>query len=106
MSVVYFSPEATRLQRRRIFDANWWRRYNNYLTTPGWRLRRQLVLRRANGFCEGCGQRRAVEVHHMRYPRDCWPGSADWLAREKLFDLHAVCEQCHVDVHSRGVVNA
>jgi hypothetical protein len=25
----------------------------------------------------------------------------DWLAQEKLFDLRAICRDCHEDVHSR-----
>jgi hypothetical protein len=40
-------------------------------------------------------------VHHRRYPQDCWPGSQEWVAQEKLFDLIAICEGCHDDVHSQ-----
>jgi len=77
----------------------WWQRYNAYLISPEWRRKRALVLKRAGGICEGCGDKGAIQVHHLKYPTDCWPGSADWIAKEKLFDLRAVCIACHDDVH-------
>lgn len=83
--------EELRVQRRIA--------YYNYLQTPEWKAKRAKVLARANGRCEGCGERRATQVHHMRYPQDCWPGTPEWIAREKLFDLRAICTECHEDVH-------
>lgn len=77
----------------------WWRLYDAYLLSPVWRTKRARVLERANGYCEGCGERWATQVHHLRYPQGCTPGSAEWIAREKLFDLRAICQLCHVDVH-------
>lgn len=78
----------------------WWAAYNAYLSSPVWQTKRAKVLRRANGRCEGCGDRRAAQVHHLRYPQECLPGSAQWIAQEKLFDLKAICEVCHDDVHA------
>lgn len=86
---------------REDLQREWWQRYNEYLCSATWRAKRDLVLHRASGACEGCGERRAVQVHHLRYPRDCVPGSAEWTAKEKLFDLTAVCLKCHDDVHGR-----
>jgi 5-methylcytosine-specific restriction endonuclease McrA len=80
----------------------WWQYYNAYLLSPVWRNKRALVLRRAGGVCEGCGAHGAAQVHHLRYPQECWPGSEQWIAQEKLFDLRAVCLACHDDIHSRG----
>jgi hypothetical protein len=77
----------------------WRRLYDQYLISPEWHRKRALVMKRAGELCEGCGQRRATQVHHLRYPRNCWPGSAEWLAQEKLFDLRAICGTCHDDVH-------
>ena len=41
--------------------------YEGYLRSPIWQRRREAVLRRARGFCEACGQKRATEVHHLTY---------------------------------------
>lgn len=35
---------------------------------------RKAVLRRAAGCCEDCGERVSLEVHHLRYRREQWPG--------------------------------
>lgn len=88
-------------QREREEQAGrWWDAYNLYLSSPDWHHKRALVLRRAAGLCEGCGMNRATQVHHRKYPRGCAPGSEEWLAQEKLFDLIAICDECHEDVHA------
>jgi len=79
----------------------WQSDYFEYLSSPIWRGKRARVLQRANDMCEGCGCRRAWQVHHLRYPRNCRPGSDDWIRQEKLFDLRAICRECHEDVHQR-----
>jgi hypothetical protein len=84
---------------REELNRQWWEAYNEYLLTPTWRAKRYRVLRRAGNMCEGCGDRAATQVHHMSYPRDCLPGSPAWIAQEKLFDLRAICTECHGDVH-------
>ncbi len=85
---------------RAAYQRQWWDDYDRYLRTPLWRSRSACVLQRANGTCEGCGSRPATQAHHKRYPKECLPGSEVWIAKEKLFDLVAVCERCHEDVHS------
>lgn len=82
-----------------VRSTEWFQHYDAYLDTPLWRARRQRVLQRAKWLCEGCGDREATQAHHLRYPRDCVPGSPEWTAQEKLFDLVAVCDRCHRDVH-------
>lgn len=78
----------------------WWRLYELYLQTQTWARKRYAVLKRANFHCEGCvEQRPATQVHHMKYPRDCWPGTPEWISKEKLWDLKASCRLCHEDVH-------
>jgi 5-methylcytosine-specific restriction endonuclease McrA len=91
--------EAERKARRAAYHVEWWQAYEEYLLTPEWQRRRQLVMRRCNMICEGCGMRRAVQVHHLRYPQYCLPGSVRWLETEKLWDLQAACRECHEDVH-------
>ena len=98
-----WAVESAERDRQRAEDNRlWWQRYNAYLLTPTWQDKRRLVFRRCNGICEGCGSQRAVQVHHLRYPQGCWPGSSEWIAQEKLFDLRAVCIDCHEDVHPHG----
>lgn len=95
-----WAANAVERERQREENNRLWRRYyNEYLLTPTWRAKRRLVILRCGGVCEGCGSRPPVQVHHLRYPEGCWPGSADWISKEKLFDLRAVCIRCHEDVH-------
>lgn len=62
--------------------------YDKYLTSPGWRKRRAVVLIMAGGMC-GCG-RQATQVHHQSYMRQC----------EELFrDLRPTCRYCHAAQH-------
>lgn len=89
------AEERARQENKRL----WWRDYDNYLQTETWHNKRALVMRRAGGSCEGCGAQRAVQVHHRAYPRDCRPGSVEWIGKEKLFDLVALCVECHQDIH-------
>jgi 5-methylcytosine-specific restriction endonuclease McrA len=83
-------------------QAAWWAAYNRYLASAVWQRKRQLVMARCGGMCEGCASWPATQVHHLRYPRS-EPGSAAWIRQEMLFDLVAVCEDCHRDIHGRDV---
>jgi 5-methylcytosine-specific restriction endonuclease McrA len=65
-------------------------RYKQYLQSEAWRRRRELVLRRALGICEGCGQASATEVHHLTY---------DHVGNEFLWELVAICRDCHERYH-------
>ena len=73
--------------RKKFFE---W--YNEYLLTPEWKQRRSLVMRRANGICEGCLSENAIHVHHTNYTH---------VGDELLFDLVALCEACHSKAHWR-----
>ena len=64
--------------------------YNEYLKSEKWQQLRHKIFRRCHGVCEGCGDRPAVEVHHLTYER---------FGDELLFDLVGVCEECHEKVH-------
>lgn len=83
---------------------NWLLAYEGYMQSTIWGEKRRKVLERVRrthgGMCEGCGERRAEEVHHVRYPRGLEPGSRGWVAKEKLYDLVGICERCHEEVHS------
>jgi hypothetical protein len=69
---------------------DWRRDADAYKRSARWQLLRSKVLKRAANVCEGCGDRRAVEVHHLTYER--------WR-REMLFDLVALCSACHGSIH-------
>jgi hypothetical protein len=66
-------------------------KYDAYMSSSEWRRKRDAVLRRANGMCEGCGERVAKQVHHVVYP--------EHLGTEMLWTLKAVCIQCHNACH-------
>jgi hypothetical protein len=82
--------QAVREAQRQRESERWWAQYNAYLESPQWRRRRELVLSRAGGVCEGCGERRAVQVHHRTY---------EHVRNELLWELVAVCEDCHRRCH-------
>lgn len=69
---------------------SWFEWYSRYLTSPEWLKRRDLVLRRAGGVCEGCGEAVATEVHHLSYEN---------AGAEFLFELVALCAACHRRYH-------
>ena len=75
-----------REQRQEAENQKWWNWFREYLRSPEWSRRRRLVLERARGICEACGQRQATEVHHLTY---------DHVGNEPLFDLAAICHACH-----------
>lgn len=83
-------------QERDQKDQDWWDRYNAYLQSPEWARRRAAVLRRDGGICQGCGNRPATQAHHHHYRR---------VFDEMLFDLIAVCTECHEKIHNPGVDN-
>lgn len=75
---------------KEIKNRIWWSRYNAYLQTDAWKTIRQRVMQRACNRCEGCGIARATQVHHLTYDR---------VGEEMLFDLVAICDDCHAKVH-------
>lgn len=64
--------------------------YQQYLLSDQWKVKRSIVLNRCNHTCEGCGSRRATQVHHLTYLH---------LGDEFLWELKAVCDECHRRCH-------
>lgn len=60
--------------------------YNEYMASPEWAAKRELVMKRCGRICEGCGVKAATEVHHHHY---------DHLYDEFLFELVGLCHGCH-----------
>lgn len=81
--------------------------YEQYLRSPGWRVRRAAALKRCGGRCEDCARERewaggsgsghlvwpAVEIHHLTYER---------VGNELPDDLVALCERHHRARHGMG----
>jgi len=67
--------------------------YDEYLASDAWKRRRQKVIERANGMCEGCLTEPARDVHHRTYKH---------FKQEFAFELLALCRQCHTRVHARS----
>lgn len=87
------SKDTSDKEKNYISEKNiWWGSYEDYLDSYVWKKKRQAVMRRANEQCEseGC-ERRAVDVHHKRYP-------VRW-GKETLDMLQAVCRSCHNEEH-------
>ena len=82
--------QIVREQEQARKQREWWDSYNTYLQTPQWKARRAQVLKRANGLCEGCRESRAVQVHHLTY---------EHVGNEFLFELVALCLECHDRIH-------
>ncbi len=82
--------QAAYRARRQAEDQAWHDAYTGYLKGAQWDNRRRLVLKRANGLCEGCRNQPATQVHHLTYRR---------VGNEMLFDLVAVCDHCHAICH-------
>lgn len=69
--------------------------YKAYLRSPEWDARRRSALDRDGHQCRGCGVKKNLQVHHIRY---------DNLGREPLEDLTTLCVECHKAVH-RTIAN-
>lgn len=69
--------------------ADWQAWYTEYLESEKWKSKRAEVMRRDKFTCQGC-HGRATEVHHLTYAN---------VGDELLFQLIALCEDCHQRVH-------
>jgi 5-methylcytosine-specific restriction endonuclease McrA len=83
---------AAREAEREKLRENWNQSYNEYLRSPEWAARRELVLKRENHLCEGCRTARATQAHHTTYQN---------IGDEFLFELVALCRPCHERYHQK-----
>ena len=65
-------------------------KYHDYLASPEWKARRAKVLERCKGICEGCAEQPASDVHHLTYMH---------VGEEFLYELVALCRECHGRAH-------
>lgn len=66
--------------------------YAEYLKSTEWAARRDKVMARSGGVCEGCREQAATEVHHLTY---------EHVTQEFLFELVAICGDCHARFHGQ-----
>lgn len=81
-------------QQRQI---EWREAYENYLQSEQWQQKRRLVFKRCGMTCEGCREATATQVHHLTY---------EHLGNELLWELAAVCRECHERVHENSIRNS
>jgi hypothetical protein len=67
----------------------WMKEYGKYLSSPEWRQKRELVLKRDYYKCQCCLTGLATQVHHKSYE------FVDLAGNEPCFDLVAICGPCH-----------
>jgi 5-methylcytosine-specific restriction endonuclease McrA len=73
--------------------AAWLKEHDEYLRTPEWKAKRDKVLTRDRGICQGCLESSAVHVHHLTY--------RNWK-NELLFQLTSLCRKCHEQAHQEA----
>jgi hypothetical protein len=90
LQVRFIEEQLAEDSRSAALAGDWESRYAAYRRTPRWQKKRSLVLRRANGICEGCAEAPAEVIHHLSY---------DHMGDELLFELVALCHWCHERAH-------
>lgn len=83
---------AKRTAEKKAEKDAWLKEHGAYLRTGQWRSLRDAVMARSRSLCEGCGLARATQVHHLTYEH--------WR-QEFLWELVAVCDDCHNRVHGQ-----
>ena len=68
-------------------------RYQRYLASREWAVRKRAVKGRSSRFCERCHINPSVSVHHLTYARKY---------HEDLGDLQDICRQCHDFIHGKS----
>jgi len=61
-------------------------KYQEYLASREWAVKREAVRQRSKGKCERCKTNDMHSVHHKTYDR---------VGNERLTDLQAICDPCH-----------
>lgn len=95
--------------RRESESQLWWRTYQRFTSSPAWRTMRHRVMTRAGNMCEACLVQRAVQVHHTAYPavvlvegmsaEEYGQTLFQALTVQPLYELRAICMECHAHQH-------
>ena len=76
-------------------------KYEGYMQSKKWAIKRRLKLLSTNYTCEICGYSgfdeklvdKTLDVHHITYER---------LGDENMDDLKVLCRNCHEKLHNRS----
>jgi hypothetical protein len=83
---IEMSRQSEIVERR----ASFLNEYHNHINSAEWQKTRYAVLSRDKFTCQGCGCKKASEVHHLTYAN---------FGCEFLFQLVAICHECHQRIH-------
>jgi hypothetical protein len=81
-------------RKQQIASAKFQYEYEEYRKGAVWKRARDAVMQRDKFTCQGCGANPATEVHHKSYH------AYRHAKRELLFDLVALCRDCHKLCHA------
>jgi len=90
---------STRKTRQQSTNGDWRaisddrEKYQAYLCSREWAVKREAVRERCSGTCERCGVLPMNAVHHLTYARKY---------DEPLEDLQAICQPCHEFTHGKS----
>jgi 5-methylcytosine-specific restriction endonuclease McrA len=73
-------------RKREDQSHRFWNNYNEYLNSPEWKEKREIVFKRDNNKCQSCLNKDATQVHHK---------DGQFRMNEPLFTLVSVCDKCH-----------
>lgn len=69
--------------------------YAVLLLDPRWEKKRQEIIYRDEGICQGCWLKNCLQVHHTKYINGLFP----WEYDDEF--LQTVCRECHESLHER-----
>lgn len=69
-----------------------WDKYNEYLNSEKWKVKRKKVLERDNYLCQACLTNKAEQIHHLTYNN---------IYDEPLYELISVCKRCHIKIEEQ-----
>jgi hypothetical protein len=74
-------------------NVNYRGKYQIYIQSPHWELKRRQVIVNSDSECEHCGSKSKLTVHHIHYRS---------LFNEELSDLMCLCWTCHKKAEGNG----
>lgn len=75
--------------RNRIIKLMSFKNYGDYLKSPHYATIRKRVLKKNNGKCRCCCERKGKQVHHVEYTEDNLRGRS-------LDGMIPICDECHI----------
>ena len=67
------------------------RKYTAFINSKEWYKIRARVINARGKYCEVCGNKNNIHIHHLNYKR--------FGGKEKNSDLQVLCKKCHMKIH-------